>query len=285
MGYALAGLYFVTTSNNNSPLVTASIGWCFVSSGFQTVPVPQPKQLWSNQLSTSLSPNRLSIRHPKRWSLHKLNWTPVQSQCYITTDGLSTSLSLCQGPIWGPRWNFYYPEMLRVCWCETPSLTRGRVCSFRLLLGLASAVFLGSESRGRHDYIPVVSNLSLPQSGGPSSCIYFLQEQGSPVILTGIGLKLELIYDWGQSASMSRCRVAHLGNMTRLLLLSDICGLHVVGRPLWREDGRVIYSYNSMSLSGPSSAELMTTSYCLIWDYWVPFFSPLTTRRGTVEVL
>jgi hypothetical protein len=39
------------------------------------------------------------------------------------------------------------------------------------------------------------------------------------------------------------------------------------GRPLWREDRSAIYSYtyNSLSLSGSSSAELIT-SYCLIWD-------------------
>jgi hypothetical protein len=38
------------------------------------------------------------------------------------------------------------------------------------------------------------------------------------------------------------------------------------GRPPWREDGSVIYSYNLLSLTGPSPAELMTTSYCLIRD-------------------
>jgi hypothetical protein len=34
-------------------------------------------------------------------------------------------------------------RQLRVCWCGAPSLTRGWVCSFQLVLGLASAVFLG----------------------------------------------------------------------------------------------------------------------------------------------
>jgi hypothetical protein len=56
----------------------------------------------------------------------------------------------------------------------------------------------------------------------------------------------------------------HLGSMNRFLLLSDLCGLPVVERPPWREDRSVIYSYNSLSLSGPSPAGLMTTSYCLI---------------------
>jgi hypothetical protein len=36
---------------------------------------------------------------------------------------------------------------LRVCWFGAPSLTRGRVCRFQLLLVIASAVIFGSESR------------------------------------------------------------------------------------------------------------------------------------------
>jgi hypothetical protein len=32
-------------------------------------------------------------------------------------------------------------------------MTRGQVCSYQLLLGLASGVFLGSETRGTHDHI------------------------------------------------------------------------------------------------------------------------------------
>jgi hypothetical protein len=42
---------------------------------------------------------------------------------------------------------------LRVCWFGAPSLTRGRVYRLQLLLVLASAVFLGSESLGTRDHI------------------------------------------------------------------------------------------------------------------------------------
>jgi hypothetical protein len=42
---------------------------------------------------------------------------------------------------------------LRVCWCGALSLARGRVCRLQLLLALASAVILGSESSGTHDHI------------------------------------------------------------------------------------------------------------------------------------
>jgi hypothetical protein len=43
-------------------------------------------------------------------------------------------------------------KQLRVCWCGSPSLTRGRVCHLQLLLDLASAVILGSEFHLTHEY-------------------------------------------------------------------------------------------------------------------------------------
>jgi hypothetical protein len=42
---------------------------------------------------------------------------------------------------------------LQSCSCGAPSLTRGRVCPLYMLLVLASAVFLGSESLGTWDHI------------------------------------------------------------------------------------------------------------------------------------
>jgi hypothetical protein len=48
-----------------------------------------------------------------------------------------------------------------------PSLTRGQICSLQLLLNLASAVFLGSQSLETHDHI-LLSQFSgpSPQPGG-----------------------------------------------------------------------------------------------------------------------
>jgi hypothetical protein len=100
---------------------------------------------------------------------------------------------------------------------------------------------------------------------------------------------------------------AHSGPATRFLLLLDIYSPHVLGCPPWRDNGCVIYSCNTLSLLDPSPAELLTTSYCLIWDSpqpggpglcmylpqeqsiytpgdGVPFLSPLTTHRATVKV-
>jgi hypothetical protein len=49
--------------------------------------------------------------------------------------------------------------------------------------------------------------------------------------------------------------------------------LFVLGRPLWREDGSVLCS------AIYQWSESWRTHYCLTWEYWVPFPSPLTTRR------
>jgi hypothetical protein len=58
----------------------------------------------------------------------------------------------------GPETNFLILSLivfrqLRVCSCEAPSLTRGRVCSFQLLLSIASAVFLGLNPAGLMSFI------------------------------------------------------------------------------------------------------------------------------------
>jgi hypothetical protein len=69
---------------------------------------------------------------------------------------------------------------LRVCLYGASSITRGRVCRLQLLLALASAVILGSESRF------TVSYSRLPQPGGPGPRIYIPQEHGGPVMSPGI---------------------------------------------------------------------------------------------------
>jgi hypothetical protein len=48
---------------------------------------------------------------------------------------------------------FITVRQLQVCWCGALSLTRGRVCRLQLLLVLASAVILRSESHGTRDHI------------------------------------------------------------------------------------------------------------------------------------
>jgi hypothetical protein len=76
-----------------------------------------------------------------------------QSQSYIATDGRSISKSWCRAPSGAHDQIFIIVWQLRSCFCGAPSLTRGRVCLLYMLLGLASAVFLGFESLGSRDHI------------------------------------------------------------------------------------------------------------------------------------
>jgi hypothetical protein len=48
---------------------------------------------------------------------------------------------------------FISVRQLRVCWCGTLSLARGRACPLQLLLALARAVILAFESLRTQDYI------------------------------------------------------------------------------------------------------------------------------------
>jgi hypothetical protein len=80
------------------------------------------------------------------------HWTtPVKS--YIATEGRSISKSWCRAPSRAHDQIFITVRQLRSCSCGTPSLTRGRVSLFYMLLALVSAVFLGPESLGSRDYI------------------------------------------------------------------------------------------------------------------------------------
>jgi hypothetical protein len=81
------------------------------------------------------------------------DWTQSQSQSqsqsYFTTDFV-----LERSPLRLTTSNFIFP--LNTCGYSPyviSSLTRGRVCRLRLLLVLASAVILRSESGGTHDHI------------------------------------------------------------------------------------------------------------------------------------
>jgi hypothetical protein len=78
-------------------------------------------------------------------------------------------------------------RQLLVCYLVEPSLTRGRACNLFLLLILAGAVPLGSESRGTQDHILLSQFLRHHQLGGPVPSIYIPKEQGGPDIPPGTG--------------------------------------------------------------------------------------------------
>jgi hypothetical protein len=104
------------------------------------------------------------------------NWLN-RKPSFVTTDGQSAQDQ-----------NFITVRQLRVCWCGALSMRRGRVCRLHLLLVLASAVILGSESRGTHDHI-LLSQIQDPQPGGPDPHIYIPQEEGGPVVPPGTGFQ------------------------------------------------------------------------------------------------
>jgi hypothetical protein len=95
-------------------------------------------------------------------------------------------------------------------------------------------------------------------------------------------VKVKVMFDqWpvGQSILVSS---THLEPKTRFLLLSDSCGFVDVGRPLWREDGSVVYS-----CCWPSPAKSFLprinssghfASRVLIQFLWWPLFCLLLTR-------
>jgi hypothetical protein len=150
-----------------------------------------------------------------------------------------------------------------------------------LLLGLASAVFLGYEFRGNHEHILLSHFLRLPQPGGSGSCIYFPQEQGGSVIPPDTGFhfcRLLRLAGLRRSYSNPHPPATRLKtnskfkfkfkfkfklycdrrSVCQFALVSgglwgpwpDFTFLWVtitfflvrVGRPLWREDGSVICS-------------------------------------------
>jgi hypothetical protein len=141
----------------------------------------------------------------------------------------------------------------------------------------------------------VDSHTILSAGDWPYTGLLYASQEGC-LFKTGLRSKSssKLSYDWrsvGQSVLIS---VHHLNPWYIFLSLarkisSDICGFILARRPLWREDGSIIYWYKCYwalpvpSHSGPCPTEHVTISYYLIWD-WVPFLSHLNTRSVTVGV-
>jgi hypothetical protein len=76
-----------------------------------------------------------------------------ESESYVTTDGQSASLSWNEAPIWAFRPDFHYCETVAGLLMWGALSDKRTVRRLQLLLALASAVILGSESRGAHDHI------------------------------------------------------------------------------------------------------------------------------------
>jgi hypothetical protein len=87
----------------------------------------------------------------------------------------------------------------------------------------------------------------------------------------------------GQSVLVSG---THLSLTIRILLLSDICGFVNVELSPWRENGSAVYNccWPRQSSHSRVRAQWDSWSYFTVSDLRLPFSSPSTTRRTTVEV-
>jgi hypothetical protein len=148
----------------------------------------------------------------------EVRWGEV-SWCEVTlrlTVSQSVSMSWNRVPLWDLR-----PDIiscrnvavwrLRSCFCGVPSLTRGRVCS----------------SQCNHSMVRVAQN---PEQYFPVSSV-------TPEVRWGeVTLRLTV----SQSVCLGieyTCGTCDQILLRVGMLLSEICGLVSVGRPLWREDG------------------------------------------------
>jgi hypothetical protein len=111
-----------------------------------------------NCLSVSISSQSSSAEV----SRDSLNSPLSPSQSHNAIDSQSDSKSSCPAPSGAHDQIFISIWQLRYCFCREPSLTIERVCLLYMLLALASAVFLGSESFGSHDYILLSQNWDFP---------------------------------------------------------------------------------------------------------------------------
>jgi hypothetical protein len=120
-------------------LVVASNSRRSTSCGFLNCPRPQLPA--SNSNSSQLNPS------------HSLTATQVIVKVMLQTTVSQPGCLGVKPPSGVQDQIFVTVEVLWVCWCGEPSVTRGHVCCLQLLLALARTVIFGFESCGTHDHI------------------------------------------------------------------------------------------------------------------------------------
>jgi hypothetical protein len=136
---------------------------------------------------------------------------------------------------------------LPVYWWWAPFLTRCRVYSFQLLLGIARAVFLESESHGTHEHILLPLFLRLSQPGRQGSFPLAPRNRLAQLYPGASGCDRRSSW-WAQilnslSNSQTLTGLLMRGALSDVLnSLSDNYLLLHAGRPLWWEDGPVVCS-------------------------------------------
>jgi hypothetical protein len=86
-------------------------------------------------------------------NLRLIPWIQKVKVTLRLTISQSVRKSWCRAPSGAHDHRFITVWQVRSWLCGAPSLTRGRIGLLYMLMVLASAVFLGSESLGTHDHI------------------------------------------------------------------------------------------------------------------------------------
>jgi hypothetical protein len=164
-------------------------------------------------------------------------------------------------------------RQLLVCWCGALSLRRVRVCRLQLLLALASAVILGSESRGTRDHI--------------------LLSQGWDFTFCRLLRLAGLRWRYSTPPPHGMCQRLTVGQSVCFgVSWSDIyyC-LTVAVLFLWGALSGERTGLSFVYANGPRQRILsrvrvpwISRPYFTVSDLRLPFSSPPTTRRVTVEV-
>jgi hypothetical protein len=240
----------------------------------------------------------------------------LQSQSHIAIDGQSVSKSWCRAPPGAHDQMFITLWQLRSCFCGTPSLTRGWFCLLYMLLALASAVFLGSESLGTRDHILLFHIWDFPfrrlhDSQGHGGGIWPRHHTGLWILRES-----ELLYDWRFTANQvilapsplrltARNLFFHLNTCshspyvtTSSLTRGWACRLQsplvLASEFILRSESRRTHDHILLSQIQDSPNLEPRSPYLYPpatgWPnytsrHWIPFPSPLTTRRTTVEVI
>jgi hypothetical protein len=117
------------------------------------------KVLIRNATPRHATPRHVALRWAASRSVASQHSTAHQitsywSDLYVTTDGQPASLSWNKAPIWGLRPDLYYLcDSYGLVLVGRPLWREDGVCLLYMLLALASAIFLWSESLRTRDHI------------------------------------------------------------------------------------------------------------------------------------
>jgi hypothetical protein len=207
----------------------APSGRCSLSSRFTNCPVTQPQQFsvnfpqsYSYTFSRRLTPNWISLCHSRRLSLHNL--TPIKSKSKLYYDWQSVSQSiLVSGTQLVPMTNssslsnFLYIVVDLLLW---DALSDERIGMwFTVATGSYQCTLSHVQLLWDTWQYFTVSNIILPWCGGPISCIYFPQKQGTQLYPPPLALGLLAPVQWNSCLQLLSMHHTENIALTVLLLL------------------------------------------------------------------